>query len=182
MNHYVPRRKAVRRFDLMFRRTVSSLTLRLGATWGTVNSSGMFMAQSYKATVRCCSIHSTTMGTPPPAPASPPSPCGCQREARRRCRGLSAYARRRTSPVPIPIAAVGRRSPPVPRSPKAQRATLTQWSSGALDGLQRSRCIRLSRCQLAQHVGFVRLRLLRWQPPAQGRLDSRHELPSARRA
>ena len=56
MNHWVPRRKALRRFDLMFRRTVSSLTLRWDAAWGTVNSSGMFMAQSYKATMPCCSI------------------------------------------------------------------------------------------------------------------------------
>ena len=56
MNHCVPLRKALRRFDLMFRRTVSSLTLRYDAAWGTVNSSGMFMAQFYEAGKLCCSI------------------------------------------------------------------------------------------------------------------------------
>ena len=38
MNHCVPLRKAPKRFDLMFRRTVSSLTLRYDAASGTVNS------------------------------------------------------------------------------------------------------------------------------------------------
>ena len=46
MNHWVPLRKALRRFDLMFRRTVSSPTLRWYAAWGTVDSSGKFMPQS----------------------------------------------------------------------------------------------------------------------------------------